>query len=179
MGLPQLLVQTHYPRRRVVEGSLEYISALRVVMGCYSYVGSFTVSREGKNLVFFPWQDALAYADSCMSQALIMGRKLKSEGALVAWLRRRDELIRADMAARINDLSEELTGAEALAKAMEEHKHLWNMKDGEVPANTSGELGGNLVEQFTVPMHLETEADSSANSRKRRRFGLESDGVKA
>ena len=108
-----------------------------------------------------------------------MGRKLKSEGALVAWLRRRDELIRADMAARINDLSDELTGAEALAKAMEEHKHLWNMKDEEVAANTSWEIGSTLVEQFTVPMHLETEADSSTNSRKRRRIGQESDVVKA
>ena len=67
-----------------------------------------------------------------------MSRKISPDSALVAWLRRRDEMIRADMATRINDLTALKTGAEALQEAMEENKHMWNMKDDSVAENPEG-----------------------------------------
>ena len=81
------------------------------------------------NVPFMPWQEALGYCDHCMNQAIVMGRRLRNEGALLSWLRRRDEMIRADAAHRINDL-DKLSAGEALTLAMSEYKHMWILQDG-------------------------------------------------
>ena len=161
-GQPQLLVRqgAKQPRRRVITTVLEYISALRAIFYCYAYVGSFTVerpARDGNGIIhipFMPWQDALAYCDHCMNQAIIMGRRLRNEMALISWLRRRDEMIRADMARRINDLELKLTAAEALSLAMAEHRHMWLMQDGQVAEYFGEDQAMALTEQledFTPP----------------------------
>ena len=67
-----------------------------------------------------------------MSQVLNMGRKIGSETVLVSWLRRCGELIRAGMAARINDLTTLQTGVEALAGVMEEQKHMWFLRKPDI-----------------------------------------------
>ena len=167
-GHPQLLVRhAKQPRRRVITTTLEYISALRVLFFCYAYVGSFTVERpakDGKSIMyipFMPWGDALAYCDHCMNMAIIMGRRLCNEQALISWLRRRDEMIRADMAHRINDLELRPTAAEALSSAMAEHKHMWMLKDGQHAEYFGEDQANALTEQ------LEGYAGSNSQTQQR------------
>ena len=160
-GQPQLLVRqgARQSRRRVISTVLEYISALRVIFDCYAYVGSFTVEktiqdRAGErviNVPFMPWQDALAYCDHCMSQAIVMGRRLRNEEALLSWLRRRDEMIRADTAHRINDLDNKLTAGEALTLAMSEHRHMWILQDGMSAEPLGSQPVNALTEQLEDP----------------------------
>merc|ERR1712051_445480 len=68
----------------------------------------------------------------------VMGRRRLSQDEQLVWIRTRDELIRTDMAAYIND--SDMTGSEALKASMEEHKNLWNFLDGQVVTAAEEEL---------------------------------------
>ena len=95
-------------------------------MGTYAYVGAHTIERQGKIVVWLPWEACLSYHDTVLMHTLAMRSRIPSEQALLRWLRRRDELIRSDFAVNIN---EGMSGQDGFDSASAKHKHLWEMED--------------------------------------------------
>ena len=105
---------------------LDYFSALRLLVGTYTYCGSHTVEsrmRKGETVIFFDWGSALGYCDDLMHKTLEINIP---ENTKLRWLRTRDERTRGIMAQLIN---EGWPGAEALQQAMVQTAHVWEMGD--------------------------------------------------
>ena len=134
------LVYEHVkPQTRHVHTLLEYFAALRLIMGTYAYSGSHIVTskKTGNKVTFFSWGATLGYADTALHKVLEIAIP---EHAKLAWIRKRDERTRGEMAHLINDGA---TGDEALAEAMEKHRYLWDMEDKSEAADfTSGGAPG-------------------------------------
>ena len=63
---PQLIHEHSKPQARNIYTLLDYFSALRLLMGTYTYCGSHTVEsrvRKGETVCFFDWGSALGYCD--------------------------------------------------------------------------------------------------------------------
>ena len=96
-------------------------------MDTYAYCGTHQVpssQEQTKMITFFPWQSALSYCDEVMMATIAIS--LPSEYEKLHWLRRRDEQVRSEMAALINDGT---PGVEALKIAWAKYAHMWIMKD--------------------------------------------------
>ena len=96
-----------------------------------------------------------------------MGRRLRNEAALLSWLRRRDELIRADAAHRINDLDSKVSAGQALTLAMAEHKHMWLLQDGMSAVPLGHQPLDALAEQFEEPEGMAAPWQSRGQKRSR------------
>ena len=88
----------------------------------------------GTHVVFFPFGTALEYHDVALHKTLEIAIP---EHAKLRWVRYRDQRTRDEMAQLIN---EGMPGGEAIVKAMEKHKHLWDMEDKTIAAETSTSL---------------------------------------
>ena len=127
------LVLEHTRRsHRIVGSCLEYVAALRLIMGTYAFCGSHMVQSTGEALLrdaarqvrFFTWAAMLRYCDEVMLYAV--GAPVNSETERLSWIRRRDEMIRTEMAALMN---EGIPGDEALATSCSKFHHMWIMRD--------------------------------------------------
>ena len=116
-------------------------------MGTYAYVGSHMAQSTGENMLrteaprfvpFFTFENTLRYCDQVMHHVIKINIP---EGDKLNWLRRRDEQVRTDMCAFLND---GLPGDEALQQAMAKHNHLWIMRDHLVAANPPGQARGQV-----------------------------------
>ena len=133
----RLVLETTRRANRVVSTPLEYIAALRLIVGCYAYCGSHMVQSSGeallqggsRNVRYFSWQALLKYCDEVMIYAV--GAPVHSEAERLSWTRRRDEMIRTEMAALMN---EGISGDESLGTAMSKFHHMWVMQDRSVAA---------------------------------------------
>ena len=133
----KLIYQTAHKTSRQIHNSLEYVTALRVVMNTYAYCGSHKVTAkddESKTIVFFPWEVALGYVDEVTMAILAM--TLHTEADKVVWVRRRDEQVRSEMVALIND---GFSGGEALKTAWTKFAHMWIMRDTAGVATSSAD----------------------------------------
>ena len=79
-----------------------------------------------KDVPLFSWEACLAYVDDCTAYYYQLRHALGSEPRAVAWLRRRDELIRAEMACAINAGH---AGTVALAMGWKEDTRMRNRAD--------------------------------------------------
>ena len=73
VGGGALVYETVRPATRDVNTPLGYIASLRLIMGTYAYCGSHQVTSKKdptKEVVFFPWEVALGYADEAMEKVL-------------------------------------------------------------------------------------------------------------
>ena len=132
-----LIYEREKPQLRTVSTLLEYFSCLRLMMGAYAYCGTHKVESKlvpGAQVVFFPWETALGYADNSMHKVLEISIP---EPHKLRWIRVRDEKTRATMAHLIN---EGYPGGEAIDTAMSKHAHHWDMEDKTVAADTSSTL---------------------------------------
>ena len=128
----RLLLEHTRRSHRVVGSALEYVAALRLIMGTYAFCGSHMVQSTGEALLrdapkqvrFFSWAAMLKYCDEVMMYAI--GAPVNSELERVNWVRRRDEMIRTEMSALLN---EGIPGDEALATACSKFHHMWIMRD--------------------------------------------------
>ena len=114
-GDSALVYEHTKPQTRHVSTLLEYFAALRLIMGTYAYCGSHVVvsRKTGNKVKFFTWGATLGYADTALHKVLEIAIP---EHAKLAWIRKRDERTRGEMAHLINDGA---SGDEALAEAME------------------------------------------------------------
>ena len=121
-----LIYERERPQTRTVNTVLEYVAALRLLVGVYAYCGTDLVPSHafpGTQVEFFSWESALGYADNALHKVLEVAI---AEHFKLRWLRLRDERTRAKMAHHINS---GIPGGEALALAWSEHQHLWDMED--------------------------------------------------
>ena len=127
----QLIFEQVKPQTRDVHTLLGYISALRLIMGSYAYCGTHLTKSKihpQTDVMFFDFGTCLGYADDCMHRTLEIRLP---EPQKLQWLRTRDERTRKIMAQLIN---EDWPGSEALADAMRQTAHLWEMEDRTVAA---------------------------------------------
>ena len=113
--------------RRITD-CLEYLTALRVLMLAYAYCGSHQVAAAddvSETVVFLPFEAALGYVDDVTQSTLAMHRL--TEHDRLGWLRKRDEQVRGEWVALIN---EGFSGGEALQKATSKLAHIWIINDG-------------------------------------------------
>ena len=132
-----LIYEREKPQTRTVSTLLEYFSCLRLIMGTYAYCGTHQVESKvapGTRVVFFPWENALGYADDSMNKVLEISIP---EADKLRWIRKRDEKTRATMAHLIN---EGYPGGEAIEAAVAQHAHYWDMEDRTVAADTESTL---------------------------------------
>ena len=128
----RLVLETTRRSNRTVTSCLEYVAALRLIMGAYAFCGSHMVQSTGEALLqdaarkvrFFTWGAMLRYCDEVMMYAV--GAPVGSEVERLNWIRRRDETIRTEMAALMN---EGTPGDEALATSCSKFHHMWIMRD--------------------------------------------------
>ena len=121
-----LIYERERPQTRTVNTVLEYIAALRLLVGVYAYCGTDIVPSHvtpGSTVEFFGWEVALGYADNALQKVLEVAI---AESAKLGWLRRRDERTRAKMAHHIN---QGMPGGEALTLAWNENLYFWDMED--------------------------------------------------
>ena len=121
-----LIYERERPQTRTVNTVLEYIAALRLLMGVYAFCGTDMVQSRaalGSMVEFFGWEIALGYADNALHKVLEVAI---AESQKLGWLRRRDERTRAKMAHYIN---EGMPGGEALQLAWNENLYFWDMED--------------------------------------------------
>ena len=126
-----LYMEYHKPMKRVVDTTLAYLSALRLLTGTYSYCGTHlhpSKKDPSREVVFFPFGDGINYCDRIMAKVLCIDMPEREK---LAWLRKRDEATRGEMVQLVND---GWPAGEALEEAMTEVKQLWLMKDGTVAA---------------------------------------------
>ena len=124
-------METSRRSNRQIATTLEYYSALRLLMGAYAYCGTHVVQASGEALLreaprhvqYFTLQRTLQYADEVMQFTIKISIP---EAEKLAWMRRRDEQIRTEMAALMNDGR---PGDEALQEAGSKYAHLWVMRD--------------------------------------------------
>ena len=88
----------------------------------------------GTHVVFFPFGTALEHHDIALHKNLEIAIP---EHTKLRWVRSRDHHTRDEMAQLIN---EGMPGGEAIGKAMDKHKPLWDMEDKTVAADTSTSL---------------------------------------
>ena len=122
------------PQTRQIHTLLEYFAALRLIMHTYAYAGGHRVESRivpGTQVVFFPLGTAIEYHDTALHKTLEIAIP---EHTKLRWVRYRDQRTRDEMAQFIN---EGMPGGEAILKALEKHKHLWDMEDKTVAADTS------------------------------------------
>ena len=122
---------------RKVTDCLEYLTALRILMQAYAYVGSHkVVSRrdQAKQITFFPLEVAIAYVDETTMATIAMHTFTEKER--LDWLRKRDEQVRGEMVAYIND---GWPGGEALTRASERLAHIWMIREGAVATPLEGQ----------------------------------------
>ena len=130
-----LMMQTQPNRKRKVTCTLEYFAALRLLMGLYAYLGGYIVEykREGAKaaemMTFWVWGACLAYHDEVMMHTLAIRKLLNfDEDAILAWVRKRDEIIRMHMAYLVN---QGVPGDIALNAAMVKFNFVWPSTDNE------------------------------------------------
>ena len=131
-----LYIETAAVYKRKVNTPLEYYAALRTIMGLYAYCGTFEVqskSSPGSKVLFFSWQDAITYVDESMHNVLTIAIP---EEAKLHWWRTRDETVRTEMAALVND---QWPAGEALKEAVKANAHHWEMADAVVAAPEDGD----------------------------------------
>ena len=136
MGTPtgsgaRLILESTGRASRRITTTLEYVAALRLIMNTYSYCGSHrlpdpTMVDPNSTVAFFPLEVATAYVDNVTLAVISM--QGMSEAEKVAWLRRRDEKIRSEMVALINEGER---GGRALQTAAKKYEHMWIMRDGD------------------------------------------------
>ena len=124
------------PRKtaRPITDCLSYLTALRVFMNACAYCGSHTVASSadvGKTVVFFPFEVAIGYVDEVTQATLAM--KARNESERLHWLRKRDEQVRGEMIALIND---GFSGGEALTTSWKKLAHIWVIRDGAQASET-------------------------------------------
>ena len=152
------------PMRKVVDTTLGYVAALRLIMGTYSYCGSHEVpskKAKGTNITFFPWGVGLSYCDQVMDKTL---KVAIPEHAKLRWLRTRDEATRAEMVELIN---EGWPGGEALVEAFEKEAHFWRMKDDTVAQPMEGETAQRSDRRVRVRSRSPTPRRGHAARRER------------
>ena len=134
-----MIYETQRKSSRQISSCLDYVTALRVIMNTYAYCGTHRVAAAddaGKQIVFFPFEAALGYVDEVT--VALQQINLKSEPERLAWLRKRDEAVRSEMVALIND---GFSGGEAIGKAWSKLAHMWIMRDHtSIAASTDAEL---------------------------------------
>ena len=146
-GESQLIWETAKPQKRVVRTCLEYVAALRLLMGNYAFCGTYMVEskvKPGTVVQMMPWGHALAYCDEVTEKVIKVDLP---DAAKLSWMRARDEQTRADMTTLIN---EEWPACEALDKAREQQAHYWRMEDRSVAAPPPPEL---RAEDVRPPKH--------------------------
>ena len=128
----RLIFEVQKKKNRRINCTLDYFTALQILMRTYAFCGSHVVEASGavllegsaRKIVFFSYGAAVNYIDELTTALLAMG--LQSELERLSWLRHRDEAIRTEWVNLIND---GIAGDEALATAVSKHRHLFNMKD--------------------------------------------------
>ena len=131
-----LIYERERPQTRTINTVLEYIAALRLLVGVYAFCGTDMVSSKvapGSMVEFFGWEIALGYADNALHKVLEVAI---AESQKLGWLRRRDERTRAKMAHHIN---EGMPGGEALQLAWNENLYFWDMEDRAMLVETRDE----------------------------------------
>ena len=132
----KLVLESARNLKRKVTDCLEYLTALRILMQTYAYVGSHMVpsaTDPDRQIVFFPLEVAVAYVDETTMCTVAM--RTLTERDRLDWLRKRDEQVRGEMVALIN---EGCSGGEALTRASQKLAHIWLIRDG-ATAVSSGE----------------------------------------
>ena len=128
----RLIFEVAKKKIRRINSTLEYFTALRILMRTYAFCGSHVVEASGaamldgaaRKVVFFTYGAAINYIDELTTTLLAMG--LQSEPERLAWVRYRDEAIRTEW---VNLMNDGTPGDEALTTAVSKHRHLYNMKD--------------------------------------------------
>ena len=123
-----LIYETQKKTCRTISNPFDYMTALRVIMNTYAYCGTHKVASSedaNKQVTYFPFEQAIGYVDE-ITVALTQIR-LSSEAEKLMWLRKRDEAVRSEMVALIND---GWTGGEALSRAWSKLAHMMIMRDG-------------------------------------------------
>ena len=131
----KLVYETAKKTMRPIHTTLEYVTALKIIMNTYAYCGSHKVASSSdpqKQVVYFPYEVALSYTDEVT--VAILQIRLSSESEKLHWVRIRDEAVRSEMVALMND---GWTGGEALDKSWTKFAHMWIMKDGLGVASSS------------------------------------------
>ena len=120
----RLVYEEEQPHLKFITNVLDYLASLRLIMCVYAYCGShpFT-TKAGIDVIFFPWGKAPEYVDEAMMHTI---RINLSDDYKLHWLRRRDEQLRGEMCALIND---GYSGGEAITQAYEKYKTVWTMLD--------------------------------------------------
>ena len=116
-----LYMEYSRPTKRVVDTTLGYIAAMRLLTGMYCYCGTHRVSSRkisGVEVIFFPYGTGINYCDRIMHKVLTIDMPEREK---LAWLRKRDEATRGEMVQLVND---GWPAGEALEEAMVEGKHL-------------------------------------------------------
>lgn len=124
----KLVLESVRKTTRNIQDCLGYLTALRILMHSYAYCGSHKVASSAdvdKQVVFFPLELAIGYVDEVTNATLAM--HTLTEWERLGWLRRRDEQVRGEMVALIND---SFTGGDALQKAWHKLAHIWIIRDG-------------------------------------------------
>ena len=129
----RLVFEVAKKTNRHIANVVEYLAALQILMRTYAYCGSHQVPSSGaallvqgtpKTVTYFSYGAALQYVDEVTAAVMAIG--LPNEHDRLIWLRRRDEQIRTEMVANMN---EGTPGDEALATAWSKFKHVWIMRD--------------------------------------------------
>ena len=131
----KLVLQSASKQSRRITDCLEYLTALRILMQTYAYVGSHKVASSAdvsKQVPFFPLDVAIGYVDEVTQATLAMVTLTERER--LEWLRRRDEQVRSETVALIND---GFSGGEALKTSWSKLAHIWVIRDGAAAADSS------------------------------------------
>ena len=137
---PKIILGASAPSRKAVSTLLEYLTALRLIMMTYSYCGSHVVNASGEQLLkaeaprrvaFFSLERVLQYVDDVTAAVISINIP---ENEKLAWVRRRDEQVRTEMVAMMNDNH---NGDEALQTSWAKFAHLWVMRDWTAAAPVS------------------------------------------
>ena len=134
----KLVLETTRKSTRRIADCLEYLTALRILMQTYAYCGSHKVTASedsNKQVIFFPLETAIGYVDEVTAATLSMHTLTELERLI--WLRRRDEQVRGEMVALVND---GFSGGEALTTSWKKLAHIWVIRDG--ASSSDGQDGG-------------------------------------
>ena len=140
----RLLFEVERKQSRTIRNVLDYLTAVSIIMRTYAFCGTHKVPAHGatllrepdtpKEVTFFSFGAALQYIDDLTGSVLAIDLP---DHAKLSWLRKRDETIRTEMVALIN---EGVPGDEALFIASNKYKHLWIMKDTHEAIHEAGTL---------------------------------------
>ena len=140
----RLLFEVAKKTTRTVRSVFDYLTSLTILMRTYAYCGTHQVPATGATLLrdsgsarlvtFFSYSAALTYVDELT--AAVQSIEIADHEKL-AWLRRRDETVRSEMASLIN---EGTPGDEALQSAFSKYKHMFIMRDTAAAASMTSAL---------------------------------------